>query len=741
MSFENPLSENILSAQAGGVPSVLGGPSTEGTVGCTKAVVLYARASKKKQLNSVEDQLKVLREFCRQKGYVIKGEYRDIASGKYIKNRPGFAQMRRAIRRKECQAVLVHDFSRLGRKVSNLLKLSELGEQNGVQLESVTNGILTNMHVMALGMVAQIQLDVASDQIKRAHQSNILDGLRAGARIYGYRSVEVDGKRGHLEIVPHEAAIVREIFQMADDGMKPYAICRSLNLRDTPVPAPMGGKWRVSTLTSPRSGTGFLHNQTYKGFVVYNRVQTLHDAETEKSKQRVRERDQWWINKGQHEPIITVEQFDRVQEKLAQKSRGKPIPGPRALFAGLIKCPYCSRLGKDGSPIYRTMGPSGSPPGLRCYNVLEGICRHNRCYPRDQVYREVLRGLLGVLRDPSTVQKYLDEHAREANAAMKDVAAKFEAIGRQIGRIEKEVKQLYSAIAKGGDAWRLNEEIKNRVTAKHEAEATLEVLASKVTEFQLKPTSVEKYLGLVETIHEKLDKSESIGGELIEIMNSLVDRIFIRPLEGRRGFEVEVFGKLASIVSATESFRSVFDKGSKIKQMLDVRSLGSAAEHLRISLFKRQFTRITVDEAVLQVLADEMEPVVIGKIVQKLADIGLVRERMAVVRACKRAQDRGDILLVRQSGMILRRNFERLKLKFFLSSREILDVCEEILTLIGPLTVRELLDQIAKRGKTLANRDPATSLPWTLRLRPDLFKCDRQQRWLALRTPPKALVA
>lgn len=409
----------------------------------------------------------------------------------------------------------------------------------------------------------------------------------------------------------------------------------------------------------------------------------------------------------------------------------------------MIKCPYCARLDKDGTPIYRTMGPTGSPPALRCYNVGEGVCRHNRAYPRDQVYREVMRGLLTVLRDPSTVQKYLDVHASEAKAAIKDVTARFEQIGHHIGRLEKEVGQLYSAIAKGGDAWRLNEEIKSRVTAKHEAEAALAALAGKVTEFQLEPASVETYLRLVETINDKLEKSEPIGAEFMEKINSLVDRIFIRPLEGRRGFEVEVFGKLACIVSGTESFSSVFDKGSAIKQMLDGRSLAdqTVAEQLKVALFRRQFAPLTMDEAIPQVLAHDMEPVNVGVLTQRLLDIGVRRHENVVKRGCKRAQDRDELVRIRYSGVMLRKNYEKLEIKYFRSTEQILTMCEEVLAQSErPLFSREILDRLAERGMRLAG-NARVSLQGALKTCPHRFKSGSGERWFLLPGLPSDLAA
>lgn len=716
-----------------GMPSGLFGLSTPTAVSHTKAVVLYARASRKRQINSVEDQLKVLREFCRQKGYEIIAEYSDVASGKYVKNRPGFADVRQAIRGKACQSVLVHEFSRFGRKVSNLLKLHELAEQFGVQLESTNMGILTNMHVMALGMVAQIQLDVATDQIKRAHQSNILDGLRAGGKAYGYSAVQVNGQKGHLEIVPEEAAVVREIFGMVEDGLKPTSICRSLNLRDNPIPSPTGAKWRSRTLTDGRGVLGLLHNPVYKGYVAYNRIRTIHDADTEKSKQELRPSEEWWIGPGVHDSIIDIERFDRVQEILRNKAGvTNHTPGPPALFSARFKCPYCLRVNEDGSISFGTMSPvRGGRVRIQCVRSLDGACTNRRSFYRDEIYRVVLDGMVKVLREPTSIEKFLEQHALEARSTAKEMAAKLERNSREVASLDREITQLYSAIAKGGDAWRINAEIRQRETARRRAEAALEALATEMTEFKLEPASVEKYLSLVETISTRLQKSPTQAStdiELMEKINTLVDRIVVHPHE-KRGFEVEVVGKLAVLVSGSDSFSASFCQDLAVKQLLDGKILKreKAAEGLKMVLFRAQ-GNMPLDDAIISVLANDMTPVHFGEVQQRLSQIGIICTKGGISSALFYSRDRHKVVSILRQGLMLRTNYEKLDLKFFRSIEQLRGMtCKILAESETPLRTRDLIKRLAERGMCIAG-DEATSLRNMRYNAPHLFE-RKGHRW------------
>src|SRR5262249_28865418 len=89
----------------------------------------------------------------------------------------------------------------------------------------------------------------------------VRDGRHPGGKIYGYRTIA--GRRGELEIVEKEAAVVRHIFERYLAGATPRQIAGQLN--DDRVLPPRGGDtWRASTINgNTRRANGILQSEIY----------------------------------------------------------------------------------------------------------------------------------------------------------------------------------------------------------------------------------------------------------------------------------------------------------------------------------------------------------------------------------------------------------------------------------------------------------------------------------------------
>src|SRR5262245_45609789 len=104
-------------------------------------VISYARASTKKQDMSIHDQLKVMEAFrAKQKGWVSAGVFSEVRSGKGQRKRSEYQKIKAAMRAREVDVILSHDFSRWGRSLPELVRLFELAEKNRVQIWTVVNG-------------------------------------------------------------------------------------------------------------------------------------------------------------------------------------------------------------------------------------------------------------------------------------------------------------------------------------------------------------------------------------------------------------------------------------------------------------------------------------------------------------------------------------------------------------------------------------------------------------------------
>jgi hypothetical protein len=105
----------------------------------------------------------------------------------------------------------------------------------------------------------------------------IRDGRHAGGRAYGHRAIP--GSPCKLEIVEHEANVVRQIFADYVGGSSPRDIAASLNRSG--IKPPRGATWNASTINGNlQRGAGLLLNEIYIGRIVWNRVRMIKGPST-----------------------------------------------------------------------------------------------------------------------------------------------------------------------------------------------------------------------------------------------------------------------------------------------------------------------------------------------------------------------------------------------------------------------------------------------------------------------------
>lgn len=153
-------------------------------------------------------------------------------------------------------------------------------------------------------------------------------------------------KKGHLLIDEEAAAVVREVFTRFAQDCGKTAIARSLNDRGIPNPTEykrlQGLRYQQprrqnGTLWKYFSISHMLVNPVYIG----NLVQGKTGSVSYKTKQcKPRPPSQWYIVEGTHAPIIDRDLWERVQTKIAQRT--KPFGGGTVgLFAQKARCAQC----------------------------------------------------------------------------------------------------------------------------------------------------------------------------------------------------------------------------------------------------------------------------------------------------------------------------------------------------------------------------------------------------------------
>lgn len=277
---------------------------------------IYLRVS----LDATGEQLAVQRqrEDCRriaeQRGWRIVAEYVDnsISASDKRKARPGYDALVSGFKAREFDALVCWDLDRLTRQPRQLEDWIDAAEESGLLL--VTANGEADLSTDGGRMFARIKASVARAEVERkaARQRRAL--LQRSERGKPPLGVRLTGYTTRGEIIEHEAAIVREVFERFAAGDSLRSITAWLEA--TGVQTRHGGKWNPSSVRT------ILTNQRYAGRAIYQGKATGKSGE--------------WT------PIVDDDTFTLVQSRLADpRRRTQQGTDRKHLGSSLYRCGTC----------------------------------------------------------------------------------------------------------------------------------------------------------------------------------------------------------------------------------------------------------------------------------------------------------------------------------------------------------------------------------------------------------------
>lgn len=369
-----------------------------------KKCYIYTRVSTMVQTEgySLDAQKEKLRKYAEYKNLEIAGEYCDAGrSGKSIKGRPAFQQMMEDVagQKDDVSYVLVFKLSRFGRNAADVLKSLQFLMDYEVDLVSVDDAIDSStqggrLTLAILSAVAEIERENITVQFLSGKMQKLKEGGWPGGPIpYGYR-------KGNDKLVqyPQEAEIVKRIFDLyLQDDMLATTIVRYLNDNGyTRVIKGRDAPFKYDFVTT------VLDNPVYCGKIFYGR--RTNSKGPPKQKREILE------IQGNHEPIISVDQWEQVQQKRkANSMRCKKIDEPDrvSLLSGIVKCPVCGsgmlasknkRINKNHGGHYKILHYYGCG-NARKQNGM--TCKFRHTYNQEKVDGAVLEMIGKMFTVPS----------------------------------------------------------------------------------------------------------------------------------------------------------------------------------------------------------------------------------------------------------------------------------------------------------------------------------------------------
>ena len=194
---------------------------TSNTTNQTTRVALYARFSSDNQRSeSIDAQVRAMKQYCQQRNYTIVRTYIDEAKSATTDKRPAFQDMIAESSKHTFDILLVHKLDRFSRdRYDSAVYKREL-KKNGVTVCSVLENLDNSPESIMLESVLEglnqfYSLNLAREVMKGLKENALQCKHTGGQPPLGYA---VDPVTKRLTIVESEAATVRLIFSMYASG-------------------------------------------------------------------------------------------------------------------------------------------------------------------------------------------------------------------------------------------------------------------------------------------------------------------------------------------------------------------------------------------------------------------------------------------------------------------------------------------------------------------------------------------
>ena len=304
-----------------------------------RKVAGYARVStdSDEQVTSYEAQVEYYTNYIKSNPrWEFVGVYTDEGiSGLNTKHRDGFNQMITDALNGKIELIITKSVSRFARNtvdsLTTIRKLKEKGVEVYFEKESIwTFDSKGELLLTIMSSLAQEESRSISENVTWSVRKRFADGRVSVAysSFLGYDK----GPDGNLVINPEEAKIVVLIYQLFMGGKSPVSIAKYLTEQGIPTP---GGKtiWQTTTVKS------ILTNEKYKGDALLQKSFTI-DFLSKKTKTNTGEIPQYYIE-GNHEAIITPEEFDLVQAEIERRKKFGRTISTTSIFSSRIVCSEC----------------------------------------------------------------------------------------------------------------------------------------------------------------------------------------------------------------------------------------------------------------------------------------------------------------------------------------------------------------------------------------------------------------
>ena len=515
---------------------------------------LYYRLSQEDERQgesvSIDNQRAILRKYAEERRFEIHDEYIDDGVSGTTFQRPGVQRLLDDAKTGIINTIIVKDLSRFGRNyievgqyvdyVFPAFGIRFIAIQDNVDTENRDSGAMEMMPIM--NVFNEWHAANTSKKIRAVRRSNAKEGIYTAKKAsYGYK-MGTDKKR--VPVIDEETApIVKRIFEMYASGMSPRKISEVLNLEGISSPATYAytqsgqrpkpnvvGLWTAVTIRE------MLNKIIYIGHMPQLRWTSL----SYKNHKRFRkDESEWTVVYNNHDPIISQELWDRVQERKKSVAQGRKTKiGYTHPLSGFLFCADCGNKMKLCTSVSRK--------GTRLYHFDCGYhIRYGKAYCfshyitasalEEIVLGDIREMAQRIVLDEKAIREDFIRHNTElADKAIKTAKKELQAKRKRVEELSRLMQVAYEDRVRGkmpediciGFIQKYSEEQKK-------LEAEIEALEAKLTDTENTIQSADEFM---RNIKKYLEAPELTR----EMCYELIDRIIVGGSPKTTGKEREI---------------------------------------------------------------------------------------------------------------------------------------------------------------------------------------------------------
>lgn len=288
-----------------------------------RKAAIYARVSTEheEQLSALENQKDWYKPILEQhpEWDIVEMYVDEGVTGTSAKKRKNFMRMIADAERGKFDLILTREVSRFARNTVDTLQYTRSLKAKGVEVYFINDNIKTfdgdgELRLTIMATLAQDESRKTSVRVKAGQQTSMENGVIYGnGNILGYDRV---GKE--MIINPEQAETVRMIYDwyLAGEGIRSI----QFKLEQAGRLTAMGKTtWHMTNISK------ILKNTFYCGIITYHKQWTPDYLEQKKINNHGE--IEHTLVQGTHEPIVTVEEFEKVQEIIKSHQREPSVSG------------------------------------------------------------------------------------------------------------------------------------------------------------------------------------------------------------------------------------------------------------------------------------------------------------------------------------------------------------------------------------------------------------------------------